>query len=44
MTATRLVENINVFDFTLDEADMKAIASMEMNHRFNYPPNNAFIF
>ena len=35
----RLVENISVFDFTLDSADMVAIAELDAGHRIGPNPN-----
>jgi len=33
----RLPENINVFDFTISDEDMKAISAMDKKRRFNDP-------
>ena len=33
----RLIENISVFDFTLTQADMDTIDSLNKNKRFNDP-------
>jgi len=33
----RLIENINLFDFTLSEDEMAVIASLNKNKRYNDP-------
>ncbi len=33
----RLVENISLFDFTLDDEDMAAISKLDKHRRFNDP-------
>jgi len=39
VTPSRMTENINVFDFELQEADMDKIASLDRNERNNKVPN-----
>ncbi|MBD3106973.1 aldo/keto reductase [Bacillus sp. AGMB 02131] len=36
----RIVENADIFDFTLDEADMKAINALNINERLGQNPDN----
>lgn len=36
----RLMENINIFDFELSDADMRAIDSININSRLRYDPDN----
>ena len=35
----RLVENISLFDFALSSEEMKAVADLNQNRRFNDPGN-----
>ena len=37
----RIIENLNVFDFELDEADMEAIAGLETGKRIGADPDSA---
>lgn len=39
--ANRILENADVFDFSLDEEDMKAIAALNRDHRFLPDPDTA---
>ena len=32
-----MVENYNIFDFNISDADMKAISGLNQNRRFNDP-------
>ncbi|GLK17409.1 aldo/keto reductase [Herbiconiux flava] len=40
VTPARIVENLDVFDFTLDESDLAAIASLETGERTGVDPND----
>jgi diketogulonate reductase-like aldo/keto reductase len=37
-TPTRIVENINIFDFELDDSDMKTLATLNKNLRTCWDP------
>jgi D-xylose reductase len=37
VTLERMIENLNIFDFELSDADMQAISSLDRNRRFNDP-------
>ncbi|MBF4571113.1 aldo/keto reductase [Herbiconiux sp. VKM Ac-1786] len=40
VTPARIVENLDVFDFTLDDSDLAAIASLETGERTGVDPND----